>query len=184
MPRSVPCRSSTSKGRAFGAMLFERSAAEPFDGHTVELCDSVAALLGPILEEKRKNDRLLIAKVRDSLVGPRSSGYSARVTPRERLVAVSLRATHCVSRICQGPIPGHRGDHTGGTGPARGRGTLSRIHLRGSWSAVETPWTKGQTMCSLDVRDLRVEYSRGSSERETVHGRAPAGHGRQRPRCR
>ena len=80
------------KGRAFGAMLFERSAAEPFDGHTVELCDSVAALLGPVLEEKRKNDRLLITKARDSLwaqikliIGPR---YTARKIVAAPVVAV------------------------------------------------------------------------------------------------
>ena len=50
------------EGRAFGAITLERSVPQPFDERTQEICDSVAALVGPILEEKRKNDRLLITK--------------------------------------------------------------------------------------------------------------------------
>ena len=65
----------------------------PFDAETVDLCDSVAALVTPILEEKRKNDRLLIKKIwktaesqlktwwaRDTSPGSFSAGALVRLT--------------------------------------------------------------------------------------------------------
>lgn len=54
-------------GRVFGALTFERPHGEGFDDETVELCDSVAGVLGPVLEEKRRNDRLVLGKVVESL---------------------------------------------------------------------------------------------------------------------
>ncbi len=48
-------------GKIIGALTFER-AGEPFDEQTVELCDAVATIVGPVLEERRRNDRPLIVK--------------------------------------------------------------------------------------------------------------------------
>ena len=55
------------EGKGFGALTLERAANRPFDAATVELCDSVAALVTPILEEKRQNDRSLVKKIWESL---------------------------------------------------------------------------------------------------------------------
>lgn len=55
------------EGKGFGALTLERAANRPFDAATVELCDSVAALVTPILEEKRRNDRSLVKKVWEAL---------------------------------------------------------------------------------------------------------------------
>lgn len=52
-----------------GAITFERPEDEPFEEDTVRLLSVVAAALGPVLTEKRRNDRWLIVKVWDSLVG-------------------------------------------------------------------------------------------------------------------
>ncbi len=54
-------------GRGYGALTLERTSDKPFDSGVVELCDSITALVAPILEEKRKNDRLLIKKMWESL---------------------------------------------------------------------------------------------------------------------
>ena len=54
-------------GRGYGALTFERTSDKPFDSGLVELCDSITALVAPILEEKRKNDQLLIKKTWESL---------------------------------------------------------------------------------------------------------------------
>lgn len=54
-------------GRAVGAVLLERPAERPFDQKSVELCRSVASLIGPMLELHRRDDRWLGAKVWDSL---------------------------------------------------------------------------------------------------------------------
>ncbi|MEO0830163.1 MAG: GAF domain-containing protein, partial [Pseudomonadota bacterium] len=48
-------------GKIIGALTFERSGT-PFDEGTIEACDAVATIVGPVLEERRRNDRSLIAK--------------------------------------------------------------------------------------------------------------------------
>ncbi len=56
-----------SRGRFFGALTFERPPGSSFDEETIELCDCVASVIGPILEEKRLNDRLILIKVAEAL---------------------------------------------------------------------------------------------------------------------
>ncbi len=65
-------------GEIVGALTFERSTDNPFDTETVELCEVLASVSGPILDEKRKSDRLIIWKIAASagdqlrkLIGPR-----------------------------------------------------------------------------------------------------------------
>lgn len=164
------------EGRAFGAVTFERATSEPFNEETLELSESVAALLGPILDDKRKNDRLLITKIRDSLwtqikrlIGPR---HALRKLIAIGVVALALFFTfangdHRVSgkttlegevrRVVAAPFPGFVYE-----APVRGGDIVK----------------EGQVICSLDVRDLRLEYSRWSSEREQYameHRKAMAG---------
>ena len=151
-------------GRGFGAVMFERATPEIFDEEALELCESVAALLGPILEDKRKNDRLLITKVGDSLwtqvkrlIGPR---HALRKLIAGIVVALVLFFSFAngqyrvsgkttlegeVRRVVAAPFAGFVYE-----APVRG-GDLVK---------------QGQLICSLDVRDLRLEYSRWSSERE------------------
>jgi RND family efflux transporter MFP subunit len=66
--------------RLLGAICLERTADEPFDERTAKLCEHIGALLGPLLDIKRKDDRWLIYKAGDSLrdyakklVGPRNT---------------------------------------------------------------------------------------------------------------
>jgi biotin carboxyl carrier protein len=60
-----------------GALTFERGRDRQFDDSTIEMCDAVASVAGPMLYEKRLNDRNIFVKVRESistqarrLVGP------------------------------------------------------------------------------------------------------------------
>ncbi len=56
-------------GRFIGAMTFERPKGAPFDEKQLEVLEAVTTVLAPILDEKRRNDRWLITKVGDSLLG-------------------------------------------------------------------------------------------------------------------
>ncbi len=63
-------------GETVGAVVLER--AEPFSDDEVAVCQAIAALAGPLLEEKRKNDRWIVTRlalgVRDFarlLLGPK-----------------------------------------------------------------------------------------------------------------
>ncbi|MBH0199690.1 MAG: HlyD family efflux transporter periplasmic adaptor subunit [Nitrospira sp.] len=65
-------------GQAVGALLLERTADRSFDPKSVELCRSVAALVGPVLDVHRREDRWVGAKIWESftrylqnLLGPR-----------------------------------------------------------------------------------------------------------------
>jgi biotin carboxyl carrier protein len=56
-----------SGGRHLGALTFERPGDKPFDRETVEFFETLAALVGPILEAKRKEERWLIVKAGDAV---------------------------------------------------------------------------------------------------------------------
>ncbi|MCK5914354.1 MAG: HlyD family efflux transporter periplasmic adaptor subunit, partial [Desulfuromusa sp.] len=54
-------------GKAIGALLLERSIDEPFSEETVEQCQQVGLLIGPVLETRRREESPLPAKIYASL---------------------------------------------------------------------------------------------------------------------
>jgi uncharacterized membrane protein len=50
-----------------GALTFERPPDAPFEQETIELLELATSIVGPVLEEKRRNDRWLVVKVAESL---------------------------------------------------------------------------------------------------------------------
>ena len=56
-----------NRGEFFGGLTLERPAEKVFDQQTIELCEAVATVVGPILEAKRLEERWLIFKAVDSL---------------------------------------------------------------------------------------------------------------------
>jgi len=152
------------EGMAFGAVTLERSTHIPFDERTRALCDATAALVGPILEEKRRNDRLLIRKIGDSLwsqvkklVGPR---HAVR-----KLVAGAALVLVLFFSFADG-----RFRVTAETTP---EGEIQRVVAAPYQGFIfEAPVRagdivrEGQVMCRLDERDLRLEHSKWSSERQ------------------
>jgi len=73
------CTVLLPEGRRFvGALTLERPAERPFEPATVEFCEALAAVAGPVLEVQRRDDRWLIVKAADAgwhqlghLIGPR-----------------------------------------------------------------------------------------------------------------
>jgi multidrug resistance efflux pump len=55
-----------NKGNFIGGLTLERSAERPFNEETLEACETIAALVGPILDTKRLEERWLIRKALDS----------------------------------------------------------------------------------------------------------------------
>src|SRR6266581_889571 len=151
-------------GRAFGALTLERSAAEFFDQETVDLCDSVAALAGPVLDEKRRNDRFLVLKAWDSLktqvqrlVGPSHAVYKVVAICLLTLVAFFTFATGRYRVTAKTALQGEIQRVVA----APFRGFIAEAGVR-SGDLVK----KDQLMCALDDRDLRVDRARVTSERE------------------
>jgi hypothetical protein len=153
-----------AEGRAYGALTLERAGGESFDRPAVELVDSIAALVGPILEEKRRNDRLLITKAADSswtqvkkLTGPRHAVTKLVTALVVLLVIFFSFATGLYRVTAKSTLEGEV--RRAVTAPFRG--FIAEAPVRAGDVVSE-----GQMLCSMDVRDVMVERSKWASQRE------------------
>jgi RND family efflux transporter MFP subunit len=147
--------------RLVGALTFERGLNEEFDEAMVEMADAVASVVGPMLEEKRQNDRNILIKIGESvsnqlkrLVGPHYFGRKLAAAIAALLIVFFSFATGdyrvtsdavlegLVQRSVVAPFEGY----------------LATQNAR----AGETV-TKGQLLATLDDRDLSLERLRWST---------------------
>jgi RND family efflux transporter MFP subunit len=146
----------------FGALVFERQAGQPFDKSTVELCEHIAKLLGPLLEAKRREDRWIARKAWDSLanlvrklIGPRQTALKL-VTGMVIVTLLLLTFVHADYRV---------------TADARLEGEIQRsvsAPLSGyiadaSFRAGDVV-SKGDVLFTLDDRELWLERLRAGGE--------------------
>lgn len=161
--------------RHFGAITFVRPPGASFDQATIELCDCVAAVIGPVLEEKRRNDRLVLRKLFESiwtqlkrLFGPH---YIERKLATAAILAVTLFFSFAQSdyRI---------------TSPATIEGLIQQSivvpfdgYIASQGARAGEAVRKGDLLASLDDKDLTLEHLRWSMmlrQRETEYSRALA----------
>jgi len=155
-----------NQGKLVGGLTIERSADKPFDQETVKTCETVAALVGPILDTKRREERWLIRKALESgadqlrrVFGP---GYLLR-----KLVLIALL---CLVIFFSFFEIDYRI-----TAPTSIEGEVQR--------AVAAPFNgyikeapvrpgdvveKGALLCLLDDRDLKLERLKWETEREQL----------------
>jgi biotin carboxyl carrier protein len=76
-------------GKAVGALLLERVADQPFTAETVEQCEQISLLLGPVLETRRRDERPLALKVLDSMQSWCAKLFGPRHLPLKVGVALS-----------------------------------------------------------------------------------------------
>jgi len=145
-----------------GAFCFERPSALAFDAHAIELCQTVVAIVARIIEDKRRNDRLLAARIADSvaaqlhkLTGPRHFGRKIAATVFMMLVVFFSVATGnyrigavanlegAVRRVLVAPFDGYVA-----TSEQRAGDVVDANAL----------------LATLDDRDIRLEYLRWYSQ--------------------
>lgn len=150
-------------GTIIGALTLERDGDQPFDIQTIELFRQIAAMVGPALELKRRDDRWLLGKAGESLrltlaklLGPRHIVMKLATTASIALVVFlalvdgQYRVTADaalegqVQRAVVAPIDGY----------------INSSDIRAG-DIVET----GQLMGELDDKDLKLEYEKLTSER-------------------
>jgi RND family efflux transporter MFP subunit len=153
-----------SKNRFIGGLTLERPADKPFDQATIETCETTGTLVSPILDTKRADDRWLIRKTADSFVtqlkrmlGP---GYLLRKLIMLLLFAlVAFFSTFEIDyRI---------------SAPASIEGAVQRVVASPFNSYIkEAPVrpgdivNKGDILCLLDDRDLKLERLKWATEKE------------------
>jgi hypothetical protein len=163
-----------------GALTFERPADAPFDQATVELAELETSILGPVLEEKRRNDRWIVVKIGESLkrqvlklLGP---GHLVR-----KLLAVALVALALFLGFA-------RGTYTVNA-DARIEGLVRRAvvapydgFIKDTMVRAGDRTAKGEVLASLEDRDLLLERLKWATERQehlyeydkALAGRQPA----------
>lgn len=146
-----------------GAFTFERPAGRAFDGDAIELCQAVVAICSRILEARRLNERLLVARVGDALrdelakfTGPRHFG--------RKLSALLLMAAAVFFSFATGDY------RVGAT--ASLEGSVRRVlvapfdgYVASAPKRAGDVVTAGTVLATLDDRDLRLEYYKWSSQR-------------------
>jgi RND family efflux transporter MFP subunit len=159
----------SSGDTVLGALTFEHTEGKSFDTETIELLEHAGALLGPLLEMKRRDDRWITTKLAASmrdlvirLVGPRHyaakliglilAGLFVFLSMAEGDYRVSADAVleGAVQRVMVAPINGY----------------ISETQARAG-DVVK----QDQVLFSIDDRDLRLEYLKWSSQKEQVDRR-------------
>ncbi|MBI2875412.1 MAG: HlyD family efflux transporter periplasmic adaptor subunit [Candidatus Tectomicrobia bacterium] len=158
---SIPLSDS---GRPLGVLTLERPADHPFDLPTLELCEAVGAVAGPLLEVKRRDDRWLITKAAEAcqtqlghLIGPRHIALKLAVgavvggiaffafAQGDYRVTAKTVLEPVIRRAVVAPFDGYIAE-----APARA-GDLVR---------------PGQLLATLDDRELRLERLRWLGQHE------------------
>jgi multidrug resistance efflux pump len=150
--------------RFAGAVTFERSSGESFEPGLVALLDVIVAAIGPILDEKRRNDRWLLVKIAESLgeqvrrlVGP---GHVAR-----KLVATAVIAAALFFTVAT--------DTYRVSADALVEGSVRRAVVSAYDGYIQTaPVRAGETvregdvLATLEDRELALEKLRWTTERQ------------------
>ncbi len=154
------------EGRLVAALTLEHPAAEKFDHSMVALCETVVALVGPILADKRHHEQwigLRLAEIArsylDKLLGPRHPG----------LKLVSIAALLLVLFLAFAS-----GEHRV-SAPATLEGTVQRVVVAPIDGFVALAPARpgdlveqGQLLAQLDDKDLKLEFLKWTGEKNQL----------------
>ncbi len=153
-------------GSGFGALTLERMAEFPFDDENVKLCEAVAALIGPILDEKRKTDSPLFSKIKESI-----GAQAGKLIGPGHLV---LKGVVLILLITIGILTFVEGDYRV-TAATSLEGTIQRAvispfagYLAEANVRAGDVVKEDQVMASLDTRDLFLEKLKKVSEKDQL----------------
>ena len=169
---TVPLHAS---GCFFGALTLERPPGANFDEDTVTLCDCVANVIGPVLEEKRKNDRLILVKIFESLWTQVQRLFGPHYIGRKLATALALLVVAFFAYA--------KMDYAV-TAPALIEGSVQRSIVAPFEGYVASQNVRagdvvraGGVMATLDDKDLvieRLKWTTKKGEQEKEYGKALA----------
>jgi RND family efflux transporter MFP subunit len=145
-----------------GAITLERGSNTPFDVEIVELCESVAAIAGPLLDIHRREDQWLWKKVYDSarrhigsLIGPRHMALKFGVLALAVLIGFLVYAEGDYRITAKTVIE-----------PSTRQAIVAAFdgYLREAPVRAGDLVTKGQKIARMDDRDLTLERNKSESQ--------------------
>ena len=149
-----------------GAIVLERPSDQPFDDDTFQLCQSVAAVVGPILEVQQRDDRWLPAKMWDagrtyvrSLIGPQHVAL--------KLATVSVIGLVLFCFFAKGE---YRVSAKTILEPVVQRAAVAPFNgfIREAPVRAGAVVQAGQVLCLLDDRDLKLERVKSAGRAEEL----------------
>ncbi len=160
---TVPIKSDE---KLIGALIFERPPDQKFEPETVELCESVAALIGPVLSLKQREERWITTKAVDSaschiknLIG---AGHLTL-----KLCTVIVLALVAFFYFAKGEFRV--------TAPVNLEGTIQRTvcapfngYITEARVRPGDVVKEGQLLCLMDDRDLKLEHLKWVTQREQL----------------
>jgi hypothetical protein len=156
----------TVLGKPAGAITLERTTKRPFDAATIELCEAVGALAGPMLDVHRREDRWIGARFADwwreklrQLFGPGHSGL--------KLAAIVATVTLAFLIVVRGDFRVSAATalepqlQLAATAPFNG-------YIREAPARAGDLVKRGALLARLDDRDLKLERLKGLSQQEEL----------------
>jgi len=148
--------------RYYGALTLERQADMPFQEEEVKICRGIFALVAPILEAKRQNDRWLMLKVADSLQKQAERFFGYGYIGRKLAVVLVIAVVVFLSKA----TGDYRLTATTILEPLLRRSIVCPFNGYVKDAAVRSGdlVAKGAVLCSLDARDLNLERGRWQNQ--------------------
>ena len=153
-------------GKLVAALTLEHPAAQKFDHGTVALCETVVALVGPILADKRHQELWFGVRLAenartylDKLMGPRHPGLKL-ASLSAGLLVLFLALASGVHRV---------------SAPATLEGTVQRVVVAPIDGFVASAPARpgdlveeGQLLAQLDDQDLKLEFLKWTGEKNQL----------------
>jgi hypothetical protein len=169
----------SSHGRVVGALTLERAAGHRFDVPTIEICEAVASLAGPIIELKRRGEESLPERAADSvrdvwerLFGPKHAQF--------KLIAICVTAATLFLAFATGDYRISANSTVEGVVQRAITAPFNGYVKDASLRAGDTV-KAGQVIGRFDDRDLKLERTKVGSQRDQYvrqHREAMAKHDR------
>jgi len=153
----------TSRGRRIGALTLERSKGESFGQETIELSETVASVIGPVLEMKSEARRWLAGRLIDGAV----DGLKALLGPRRPSLKLAVLAALGVIGFLAFAEGQYRVSAKAVVEGEEQRAAVVPFDgfiAEASARAGDTV-SAGQMLARLDDRDLRLEEAKAQAER-------------------
>ncbi len=150
-------------GQAIGALLLERGIDEPFSRTSVEQCQQIGLLIGPVLENRRREERPLPAKIYASL-----RGWFAKLLGPNHLplkVSVTLSVGLLLWLSLAGAMFHVSSDSFLEAGICRAVVAPQQGFIASSAVRAGDLVQKGDLLATLDDRDLLLEQRKWRSQR-------------------